>query len=84
MKSKNSGKTTDLHRKKIVGTVLIALLIIAVMIGWAAWTWDMDDPFFLNILQSWKQIIVIAGIIVVLLQRIREIRKGEEDEASKY
>ncbi len=79
---------TDVHRKKAVGSLIGALIMIAIM-GFitAAILWGnkVDPlPVWLFVLLLAIPVIIIVCIIVVLIQRIGEIQGGEEDEAAKY
>ena len=77
-----------LHRKKASGAVLGAGLIIALvlpaLIG-ILWANGRDPlPTWLLLLIVAVPIAVIACIVAVLIQRIKEIQGGEEDEAAQY
>ena len=79
---------TDIHRKKTVGSVIGASIMIALMAFLAAMIWwgNNAEPlplgFFIALLAI--PVIIIVCVVVVLLQRISEIQGGEEDEAAKY
>jgi len=81
-------KTTDVHRKKTVGSLLAALVMIALMALLIAVLWwgDTADtlPRGLFIALLAVPSVVIICVVVVLVQRIREIQRGEEDEAAQY
>ena len=78
----------DVHRKKATGAIIGAAIIIAlilpalVIILWA----NGQDPLPRPLLALFIAVpaIVIACIVAVLIQRIKEIKGGEEDEAAKY
>ena len=78
----------DVHRKKASGAILGAGIIIAltlpVLIGilWA----NGQDPLPLGLLLVIVAVpvAVIICIVAVLIQRIKEIKGGEEDEAAQY
>ena len=79
---------TDIHRKKTLGSVagaLLMILLMALMTGLILYG-NTQDPLSLPVLIVVLCIpaAVTVGVIAVLIQRIREIRKGEEDEAAKY
>ena len=79
---------TDIHRKKTMGSVTGALIMIGIMVlltGLILYG-NTQDPLPLPVLIFVLCIpaVITAGVIAVLIQRIREIRKGEEDEAAKY
>jgi DNA-binding transcriptional MerR regulator len=79
---------TDIHRKKTLGSVIGALIMIVLM-GLAEVLilfGNSQEPLPLPVLVVFLCIpaVITGGVIAVLIQRIREIRKGEEDEAAKY
>ena len=79
---------TDIHRKKAVGSLIGASIMIAVMAfiaGMILWGNKAEPlPKFLFVLLMAIPVVIIVCIIVVLVQRIGEIQGGEEDEAAKY
>ena len=79
---------TDVHRKKTVGAVLGALIGIALMVlimVLLLWANAQEPiPTFLLICFLVLPAIVIVGILAALLQRIHQIKGGEEDEAAQY
>ena len=78
----------DVHRKKTRGAVIGAGIIIAlnlpVLIG-ILWANGQDPlpPWLLGLFIT-IPVAVIAAIVAVLIQRIKEIKGGEEDEAAQY
>ena len=78
----------DVHRRKATGAVIGAAIVIALilpaLIGilWA----NGQDPLPVPVLIAMVAvpIVVIACIVAVLIQRIKEIKGGEEDEAAQY
>ena len=81
-------QTTDIHRKKTIGSLIGAgmMILLMVFVELALWWGNQMDPLPIPLLVTLLVIpaLVMIGVIVVLAQRIREIRKGEEDEAAKY
>ena len=79
---------TDVHRKKTIGSVIGASIMIVfmamltVMIWWGNTVDPLPTGLFLLIICI--PVIIIICTIAVLIQRIKEIEGGEEDEASKY
>lgn len=61
--------------------VFVMLLLIAVMC-WGYMTEPIPAPFFLFLIAI--PVLVIVGVIVACVQRMKEIEGGEEDEARKY
>lgn len=78
----------DVHRKKTGGAVLGAGIIIALLLPvvfgilWA--NGQSPLPLGLLLLIVGVPVIVIVCIVTVLMQRIKEIKGGEEDEAAQY
>lgn len=79
---------TDIHKKKTMGAVLGAAIMIVLMgalIAIQVWA-NMQEPIPVGVLMFFIAIpaIMIVCIVAVLIGRIKEIKGGEEDEASKY
>ena len=79
---------TDVHRKKTAGAALGAVIMIVLMAyvaGVMLWG-NAQEPVPIGVLALivGVPLVIIVSVIVVLSQRIREIWKGEEDEASEY
>ena len=78
----------DVHRKKATGAILGAAIVIALilpaLIGilWANGQSPLPVPVLIAIVAV--PVVVIACIVAVLIQRIKEIKGGEEDEAAQY
>ena len=71
----------------IVVTVLLVALMAAMMgvMLWGYWI-DPGDapPLAITLVMAAIPLLVIAGLLYALVQRIREIGKGEIDDAKKY
>lgn len=81
-------RKTDVHKKKIMGAVLgggIMVILMAATIGIMIWG-CMVDPIPIGVLLFIIGIpaVIIIGVIAALIGRVKEIKGGEEDEASKY
>ena len=81
MNKNGSSKT-----KKLLPPILIATAIVIIQTVWSVFIATVTFKYI-----GWYVLIFIgvpmiaaALIISVLISRIREIEKGEEDEASKY
>ena len=73
----------DLHRKKLIAPIIITIIVILYYVFYFI--------FLISVLEGiWKfllGIIPIALAIVMLkvcIERINEIKEGEEDDISKY
>ena len=81
-------RKTDVHKKKIMGAALgggIMVIFMAAMIGIMIWG-CMEDPVPIGFMLFMIGIpaAVIIGVIAALIGRVKEIKGGEEEEASKY
>ena len=81
----------DTKRRRYVAPVVVAALMSVLMCGliWLFWWAFETDPAAappLPLLALFLLIpaVVILGVVIALVQRIREIGKGEEDDARKY
>lgn len=81
----------DARPARYVGAIVMALLMTALMaalIALMVWgfTIDPDDAPPLALLAVFIAIpaVVILGVLLALFQRIREIQKGEEDDAKEF
>ena len=78
----------DVHRKKTTGAIVGAAIFIALILPalfiilWANWQSPLPIPVLALIVAV--PVIVIVCIVAVLIQRIKEIKGGEEDEAAQY
>ena len=80
--------SSDVDRKKKYGAVISTVVVVALMvliIGIVIWA-NMNDPIPFGVLAIILLIYgsIIVGVVIALTQRIKEIDKGEENEASKY
>lgn len=78
----------DVHKKKQMGAVLGAGIMVALVVPlmvFLIWA-NMSEPIPTALLLYLLGIpaLVIIGVVAALISRIREIKGGEEDEASKY
>ena len=73
------------HTKKIIAPVVIALLFILYYIAMGAiFLWIPGIPVLLKLLVALIPAALAGVILFVLIERIEEIRDGEEDDLSKY
>ena len=79
---------TDRRRKKLMGAIIsgiVMILILAASIAAIAWMNTIEKiPVIVNIILLGLPAIVIICIVAVIIGRMKEIKGGEEDEASKY
>ena len=79
---------TDVHKKKRTGAIIgaavmtVLMLVTIIIVFWA----NAQDPIPLGLLLLITGIpaVIIAGTLIALAGRMKEIEGGEEDESSKY
>ena len=79
---------TDVHRKKVRGAVLgagIMIVILGLLIWLILWANHQDPlPGLLLAIVLFFPCVIMICIIAVLIQRLKEIKGGEEDDAAQY
>lgn len=89
-KEKGGSRFMDINKdaKKKMESWIAALFMICfmlVMIGIMTWAYKQDPtPWFLVVFTIAIFVIVIIGVVIALVERMKEIDKGEANEASKY
>ena len=74
-----------MHRKKLIAPIVISVIILLYFIGFAYACVFMDGiPLLAKILGGVIPLLLAGVCIYVLVERIKEIRSGEEDDLSKY
>lgn len=69
---------------KMVAPIIITVFLV-IYLGLFFWGWSyIPGPFWVRILGIIVPLGLIGVSIFVLVERIREIRSGEEDDLSKY
>ena len=73
------------HRKKLIAPIVITALIVLYFIGFIVViaVTDFLPPVWI-ILGSVIPLCLAGVMICVLIQRVKEIRSGEEDDLSQY
>lgn len=70
--------------RKIIAPVIIVVLLLAVLFGYGAAVTVMPVPVWIKLIFG-AVLVSLSGVgIYVLVQRIQEIRSGEEDDLSHY
>lgn len=73
------------HWKKMIAPVVVTVLAVAVFLLWLlAFALSPDLPLFIKIIAGLIPAALIGVAVFVLIERIREIRSGEEDDLGKY
>ena len=73
------------HTKKIIAPVIIVLWLIADFIAFAIiCTRLAGEPLHFKLFGILLPLAIVGICIYVLVERIKEIKSGEEDDLSKY
>lgn len=79
------------ERSNIRGAVMAAVgtvLVVLVFVGSLLWTMVEEDPLpaalGIMVVYALFGAAVVIGVVYALVQRLREIKGGEADEARKY
>ncbi|MDO5410520.1 MAG: hypothetical protein Q4F21_08715 [Lachnospiraceae bacterium] len=74
-----------MHGKKMVAPIVITMVVVLYYVLFACICFAFDGIWLvLKILFGVVPLILAAVCIYVLIERIEEIRSGEEDDLSKY
>lgn len=74
-----------MHRKKMIAPIVITAVFVLYFIGFAIlFAFEDDIPFFIKLLGCVIPLLLAGVCIYVFVERIKEIRSGEEDDLSKY
>lgn len=71
------------HQKKMIAPVVVALILIAYYLIYFGFLISLLDGLFKLVLGV-LPIAFTAVIIMVLIERIKEIKEGEEDDLGQY
>ena len=72
------------HKKKMVAPIVISIITLIYCCFYAAMCFSMSVSLTIKLLFGIIPLALIGVIIYVLVERINEIRSGEEDDLSKY
>lgn len=73
-----------MHTKKLIAPIIITVLFILYLTGLLVLWTNFYLPLFAIIVGVLILVALAAVMIFVLVERIQEIRSGEEDDLSKY
>ncbi|HRX58716.1 MAG TPA: hypothetical protein P5075_08090 [Eubacteriales bacterium] len=74
----------NLHRKKMIAPIVITCLLAAYMLAYFIVLLAVPMPAVAKVLIGAIPLALLGASVYVLLQRIKEIRSGEEDDLSQY
>lgn len=72
------------HRKKMIAPMIIAAVIVLYYLGFAFALCIVEMPILVRIIAFVLPLLLSGICISMLIERIKEIRSGEEDDLSKY
>jgi membrane protein YdbS with pleckstrin-like domain len=72
------------HSKKITNAIIISFCLIAYCILYVLIILKLKLSTILKVGLSAVTVVIAVATVMVMIERIREIKKGEEDDLSKY
>ena len=72
------------HKKKMVAPIVISIITVIYFCFYAAICFSMSVLLITKILFGVIPLALIGVVVYVLVERMNEIRSGEEDDLSKY
>ena len=72
------------HGKKMIAPIVITVLVILYFIAYFGFLIYLIDNIVLKLLSGIIPALLAAVMIYVCMQRIKEIKGGEEDDLSQY
>jgi heme A synthase len=74
----------NLHSRKMIAPIVIVGLLVAYYLGIGIILLFFDLPIIIRVGVSVVSLSITIVLLYVLRERIKEIRKGEEDDLSQY
>ena len=78
------GFCMDNHGKKMIAPVVVVLILISYYFVGVYFLLGFNMPIIIKATIVILSVILTAVLIKVLVERIREIKQGEEDDLGKY
>lgn len=72
------------HRNKMIAPIIITILLVLYYIGFFIVCAMMPMPILGKLLFGLVPLLLAGVCVYVLMERINEIRSGEEDDLSQY
>ncbi|MBR6407547.1 MAG: hypothetical protein IKS19_03000 [Clostridia bacterium] len=72
------------HNGKLIAPIVIAVICLLYLAGFIVACIVMEMPLFVKILGGLITVALVGVVIYVLIERIKEIRSGIEDDLGKY
>ena len=74
----------DKHTKKMIAPIVIAVVIVLYLFMYMSIAFVTDLPPVFQITGILIPLLLAGVMIAMLVERIKEIRSGEEDDLSEY
>ena len=74
----------DNHGRKMIAPVVVVLILIVYYFAGVYFLLGFNMPIIIKAMIIILSVILTAVLIKVLIERIREIKQGEEDDLGKY
>lgn len=74
----------DIHTKKLIAPTIITVIFVLYFFIFFAICIFIPIPLMFKLLFGLIPLLLMGVCILVLVERIKEIRSGEEDDLSKY
>ena len=78
------GESMDEHGKKMIAPVVVVLCLVAYYASGVLILIKLTVPVPVKVIAAAAALAISAAFIAVLVERIREIKKGEEDDLGNY
>ena len=73
-----------LHTKKMLAPIVITGIVLLYYLGFFFACFSLELPFLVKLLGGILPLLLAGTCIYVLVERIKEIRSGVEDDLSQY
>ena len=84
MNTRNTTNTEEKHKLQILAAVIITLIFVMLFGIYAVFYLKTPLPAAVKFVLAGIMAAFIIAMIVILVQRVREIKKGETDDLSNY
>ncbi len=75
---------TGVEWKKLRRSRILLIMGMAAVMLWTFWAAPADAPLAVVLVLEAVPLLIICGVLYALFQRIREIGRGESDDAKQY
>jgi len=72
------------HAKKVIAPVVVSLILAGYYLSIGFVLLKFDFPIFIKVIVLIASILLTGVVIMVLVQRLKEIKGGVEDDLGKY